>query len=331
MALERWTASPPEDFLHSMMLWIRMRNIPADFFTTKTMLKLASEIGEVEELAYDPKVSHTKDYIRALVTFKTDNPLKASRKLTIPGEVITIGFEYEKIHKRCFHCLRMTHEKIRCPLLRRGSNKDSSKSLARVMETNSRGSALVVESTPNHQATEPPNMRAEPLEDDTERLARIERVKQGIAETLENSSARLPKITQNLDKGKGHVFDFSEPSGKRLQLSGRDHVELPLNMERLDKETESASSSAPSHTFSAPALVATGFHFGRGRVTGNQSTVKSQRRRPPSWKRKTQAKQDNGASVSSANPSAVSSQAMKRKSACPLLSLERECMGPVSP
>ncbi|KAH0884901.1 hypothetical protein HID58_060997, partial [Brassica napus] len=158
---------------------------------------------------------------------------------------------------------------------------------------------------------------------DTERLARIERVKQGIAETLENSSARLPKITQNLDKGKGHVFDFSEPSGKRLQLSGRDHVELPLNMERLDNETESASSSAPSHTFSAPALVATGFHFGpssEGRVTRNQSTVKSQRRRPPSWKRKTQAKQDNGASVSSANPSAVSSQAMKRKSACPLLS-----------
>ncbi|KAF2567138.1 hypothetical protein F2Q68_00026361 [Brassica cretica] len=116
-------------------------------------------------------------------------------------------------------------------------------------------------------------MRAEPLEDDTERLARIERVKQGIAETLENSSARLPKITQNLDKGKGHVFDFSEPSGKRLQLSGRDHVELPLNMERLDKETESASSSAPSHTFSAPALVATGFHFEVFQAVGTGKAV----------------------------------------------------------
>ncbi|KAH0923522.1 hypothetical protein HID58_023540 [Brassica napus] len=164
------------------------------------------------------------------------------------------------------------------------------------------GSALVAESTRNHQASKPPNMRAEPLEsppgfpllflelsnqdrkmamlyishsDDTERLARIERVKQGIAETLENPSVRLPKITQNLDKGKGHVFDFSEPSGKRLQLSGRDHVELPLNMERLDNETESASSSAPIHTFSAPALVTTGFHLGpssEGRVHGNQST-----------------------------------------------------------
>ncbi|WZZ01322.1 hypothetical protein YC2023_073650 [Brassica napus] len=152
--------------------------------------------------------------------------------------------------------------------------------------------------------------------DDTERLARIERVKQGIAETLENPSVRLPKITQNLDKGKGHVFDFS-----------RDHVELPLNMERLDNETESASSSAPIHTFSAPALVTTGFHLGpssEGRVHGNQSTVKSQRRRPPSWKRKTQAKQDKGASALSANPTAVYSQVMKRKSVCPLLSSENK-------
>lgn len=53
----------------------------------------------MEEIAYDPKISHTKDYIRALVTIKADNPLKASRKLSIPGEVITIEFEFEKLHE----------------------------------------------------------------------------------------------------------------------------------------------------------------------------------------------------------------------------------------
>lgn len=60
MVLERWTSSPPEDFLNTMEIWIRIRNIPQIHFTTETMYKLASEIGKVEVIAYDPKISHTK-------------------------------------------------------------------------------------------------------------------------------------------------------------------------------------------------------------------------------------------------------------------------------
>lgn len=59
MVLERWTANPPEDFLQSMMIWIRIRHIPVNFFTSETMYKLASEVGMVEEIAYDPK-SHIR-------------------------------------------------------------------------------------------------------------------------------------------------------------------------------------------------------------------------------------------------------------------------------
>lgn len=67
------------------------------------MFKLASEIGKVEEIAYDPKVSHTKDYISALVKFNVNNPAKAARKFNMPeGGTVTIEFEYEKIHKRFF-------------------------------------------------------------------------------------------------------------------------------------------------------------------------------------------------------------------------------------
>jgi len=69
MVLERWTASPPVDFLNTMEIWIRIRNIPQIHFTSETMYKLASEIGKVEVIAYDPKVSHTKEYIRAKITF----------------------------------------------------------------------------------------------------------------------------------------------------------------------------------------------------------------------------------------------------------------------
>ncbi|KAJ4888344.1 Uncharacterized protein Rs2_28092 [Raphanus sativus] len=89
------------------------------------MFTLASEVGKVKEIAYDPKVSQTKDYIRALITFDVDKPAKATRQLNVPGgEAVTIGFVFEKIHKCCFHCLRLTHGKIRCPYLKRGFNKD---------------------------------------------------------------------------------------------------------------------------------------------------------------------------------------------------------------
>lgn len=84
-----------------MEIWIRIRHIPTIFFTEATMFTLASEIGKVEEIAYDLKVSQTKDYIRALITFNVDKPAKATRKLNVPsGGALTIEFEYEKIHKR---------------------------------------------------------------------------------------------------------------------------------------------------------------------------------------------------------------------------------------
>lgn len=225
MVLERWTATPPEDFLQTMRIWMRIRNIPVNHFTTGTMFKLASEVGKVEEIAYDPKVSHTKDYIRALITFNTDNSLKESRKLSIPGKVVTIGFEYEKIHKRCFHCLRLSHEKIRCPLLRRGaqSEKKGGSSHGREIERPQEGSSNsqrvgLLEGPPGFPPLFP-ELSPQDLKmamqyishaDKTERLARTERVRQGIAENKEEPSVRLTRITRDLDKGKCHVYSYQE-------------------------------------------------------------------------------------------------------------------------
>ena len=124
MVIDHWTANPPDDFLQYMELWIRIRHIPVNLFTTNTMYALAKEVGKVEEIAYDPKVSHTKDYIRAKILFNVDNPTKAFGRLEVSKEsTVTIEFEYEKIHKRCFHCLRLTHEKLHCPLLKKGAQK----------------------------------------------------------------------------------------------------------------------------------------------------------------------------------------------------------------
>lgn len=217
MVLECWTANPPASFLQSMLIWIRMRHIPVNFFTVETMHKLASEVGKVVEVAYDPKVSHNKDYIRALVLFDTNNPAKASRKLTVKGGTVTIEFDYERIHKRCFHCLRLTHEKAKCPFLKKGLNRVQS--VVEVPRVEHRGPVLTEPlSGPPGFPLMFPELSGEDRKmamlyishaDPTERLARIERVKQGIAENTAASSVHLTRITKELDKGKGPVFSYT--------------------------------------------------------------------------------------------------------------------------
>lgn len=303
MVLERWTPKPPQDFLQHMDIWIRMRNIPAVFFTAETMHKLASEVGKVEVIAYDPKVSHTKDYIRALVRFDTNKPAKATRKLNVPeGGTVTIEFDYEKIHKRCFHCLRLTHEKIKCPLLKRGVTREQ-KSVG-VSSVPMKGLSITepMEGPPGFPALFP-ELSSEDRKmamlyishaDETERRARIERVKQGIEENKAASSVHLTRITKELDKGKGHVFSYTEllksqHHDKSMQLY------IPQTQKKGEKKDEDIiSSSSEFSTSSAPlAPMGLGFQLGpssEGRVIGNTGAGKSQKRRRASWKRRVPGK-----------------------------------------
>ncbi|KAF2582028.1 hypothetical protein F2Q70_00008140 [Brassica cretica] len=157
--------------------------------------------------------------------------------------------------------------------------------------------------------------------DETERLAHIERVKQGIEESQAESSAMITKITRDLDKGKGHVFSFPEHAEKRQQRTTLYIGNSPNQDAALESEAESDSLASQYPGFSAPAMISTGFHLGpssEGRVTGNQSSSRSQRRRPHSWKRKVSAKASNGPSTLSSPATSSTPASMKRNSAAPL-------------
>ncbi|XP_013674427.2 uncharacterized protein LOC106378924 [Brassica napus] len=299
MVLERWTANPPASFLQSMLIWIRMRHIPVNFFTVETMHKLASEVGKVVEVAYDPKVSHTKDYIRALVLFDTNNPAKASRKLTIKGGTVTIEFDYERIHKRCFHCLRLTHEKAKCPFLKKGLNRVQS--VVEVPRVEHRGPVLTEPlSGPPGFPLMFPELSGEDRKmamlyishaDPTERLARIERVKQGIAENTAASSIAAPRSHNDDNSGEG---------------------------------TESSGSLFPA--CSAP-IAPSGFQLGpssEGRVIGSTGAHKSQRRRPQAWKRRATGKDLKLPAPLSIPSESGPISSSKRKAASPLPATENK-------
>ncbi|XP_048599590.1 uncharacterized protein LOC125579786 [Brassica napus] len=274
IALERWTANPPDDFLKTMDLWIRIRHIPVNHFTSDTMYRLASEVGKVDVIAYDPKVSQTKDYIRAKVCFNLENPAKASRKMNIKsgGTVIT-EFEYEKIHKRCFHCLRLTHEKIRCPLLRQGNIKDKQ---AQDVQQGSNQAAqiakplMIAEGPPGFPPLFPELSKQDQKmamlyishANETERRARIKRVKQGIADSTIETSIRLTKITNELDKGKGHVFSYQEETAPMKKQKPFLLVSRSEDSPGLLNDDEADSSATNTSFASAPTLIPTGFQLG---------------------------------------------------------------------
>lgn len=218
---------------------------PRESFTIDNMFALAKEIGKVEEIAYDPKVSHIKDYIRARILFNVDNPVKVFRKLEVSkGLIVIIEFEYEKIHKRCFHCRRLTHEKPRCPLLSRGAQS------AKPILQSPQASIEV-----HVNATRPDGPPRFPLlfhelsnedrkmailyishADETERRARIQRVQRGIDEN-KVSAMRLTKITKELDKGKDHVFSYQDLSSDKVPRSNSGQRHTP-SLYLRDKEEE---------------------------------------------------------------------------------------------
>lgn len=304
LALERWTEDPPIDFLRYMKVWIRIRHIPMKFFTTDTMFRLASEVGKVEEIAYDPKVSHTKDYIRALITFDTEKPAKASRKLMVKndGTMVTIEFEYERIHKRCFHCLCITHEKVRCPLLRRGATRQDPNTASpesRVQDIEERDESS--HRNPHNKGPPgfppmfpelPPHEQKAAMlyishADATEIQARIMRVRQAISDQGKTHVATLMKFTANLDKGKGHVYSYPEVT-QSAQIIKQTIPALSLPIIRDDVSDSAFSGVVGSQGLS----VTTGFQIGLSSKTpssGDSNAPKQQRRRPPSWKRKAQA------------------------------------------
>ncbi|KAH0883486.1 hypothetical protein HID58_059582 [Brassica napus] len=109
---------------------------------------------------------------------------------------------------------------------------------------------------------------------------------QGIEEKRTKSSICLTKITKELDKGKGHVFSYHDPTSDKFRISGYTQISHP-KLSLRDKEEDDTESSASHFSASLEPVHPTGFRLGPssgGRVSGIQGMSKAGRRRPSSWK-----------------------------------------------
>ncbi|KAG7588745.1 Reverse transcriptase domain [Arabidopsis suecica] len=116
VVMEKWIEKPPDDYLMFMPVWIRLRNVPVNYYTEETIKEVAACVGKVIQANFDSEKSQAQDYVRVQVLFDVRNPLRNSKDVQLPtGEIVSITFDYERIRKRCFHCQRLTHEKNLCP------------------------------------------------------------------------------------------------------------------------------------------------------------------------------------------------------------------------
>lgn len=298
MLLERWTPSPPPDFLTKFEIWIRIRNIPHNYYTVETMEELAKAIGKVVEIAYDPKVSQKSDFIRAKVLYDIAKPARDEKVLNIKdSDPVIISYEYEKIRRKCNHCFRLTHEKPKCPVLRKASNKPASASPAsasRTVDTHVREPAVISNARdgPPGFPLMFPELSARERQmallyishpDDVERTARIKRVELGIEESKRFEANATPALTYDVNKGKGLVYEYKDGSDRlrSISLGGPRHAQ--------SASPASCESSDQSSGFSMAASRSTGFAVGSSSgipVSGTSGLPKKTRNRPPSWKRR---------------------------------------------
>ncbi|KAG2306151.1 hypothetical protein Bca52824_025899 [Brassica carinata] len=292
MLLDRWIPSPPRNFLTTVDVWVRISKIPMNYYKIETMDFLASKVGRVLEIAYDPKVSQKETYIRAHVRLDIASPAFASKSLNLPsGGSVVIEFEYEKLRKRCFHCFRLTHERPLCPLLnRRAVVQTKSGTMVQAGERVAGSNAQVDDGVISAGPAVPPGFP--PLfpqlspetkkaalqyishSDETERRARIARVEMSILEGDADHTPARPIISQDLNNWKGHVFGFTDT--------------LKGSQELVDTCAEASESSALEATSSFSPVGSTVFRIGSSsdvHLSGTQSEGKKSRRRPNKWKR----------------------------------------------
>lgn len=280
IVLERWVENPPEDYLQYIPLWVQISKIPINYYTHSALTSLAEIIGEVKVLAFDPSKPITQPFIRAQVRFNVANPLRMAKVLNMGGgKTHTIHFDYEKLQKRCYTCKRLNHDNNICPWEVKKRQEAASLRREKIIAAKIQESPVLKHNDPlygvleEHQVGPNPltgrpkivpevleEMRRYLIADTGETMAlKIDKIKKSVAETerdpiLQKTILRLeaaPIFTTDLNKGKGHVFEYGEKEIERCDW------DLNVNPNKLMAASIRANSSAALH----PPLLLTSKSF----------------------------------------------------------------------
>lgn len=280
MVMDRWQEFPPPKFLQTSLIWIRIHNIPVNYFSLKTMDAIADAVGHVKTIEYDPDKPHLLEYVRVLVIVDLQNPLRDTKSVNLPkGLSAMVDIEYERVRKKCFQCLRLSYEKQKCPLLKSARNRGGQSSERRPEEVvpivHRQHCKNVVETImPMLAPTVPPGFRApsnivafevfEQMQlymnytDPEERRIREFRMKQALADLERNPSAQRsylrlenpPNVSTALNTDKGDVYYQRDSSqNERVAMNESvglmDHLVTDKEFQMVGSQTQISPKLAP--------------------------------------------------------------------------------------
>ncbi|XP_048628438.1 uncharacterized protein LOC125598285 [Brassica napus] len=274
IVLERWVENPPEDFLQYIPLWVQIRNIPVNCYTTEALAALGDLVGKTVLVGFDPTKPVTQDFIRVLVKFNVANPLRTSKVIELKGVPSTVRFSYERVQKRCFTCQRLNHENDLCPL-KVGQRQEEAKARREVaMENLEKNKRVLSVDDPlfgvleENQVIDVQSGQWKIAKDILDEMRRYLRAETGESHGVKvdkiqrsvtlaengTTSQRLalrmeapPIFTTDFNKRKGIVFDYNEKGDNSDALS------VKSNPKKLMAASFSAYSSDARRT--APPLL----------------------------------------------------------------------------
>ncbi|KFK31418.1 hypothetical protein AALP_AA6G109400 [Arabis alpina] len=109
IALERWVPSVRRDFPNTIPFWIVIRGLPDYRREVVSVRSIGEALGEFLEVDVSEPIP------RVRVTLDCDSPLILRRESDDAGQICVLDLQYEKLHKYCNRCFRLTHESASCP------------------------------------------------------------------------------------------------------------------------------------------------------------------------------------------------------------------------
>lgn len=335
LVIERWVEKPPPEYLQHIPVWVQLRNIPVNHYTVEAITAFGEFAGQVTEVTYDPLKPQNKDYVRVKVKFDVSKPLRRSKLINLPaGGTITILYDYERLQKRCYACQRLTHEQEKCPVVLRKLKGMSEEEKNLSFQNKRKAEPFIKESDPLfgvlseeqvglNPMTGRPRVAAEVLEgiihyllvtSEEERIARRERVKKSISNLANDPIGQkimlrlepAPLISVDLDKGKGHVFNFeaqcmnksAEAKGEEAQKiliaairSGNANSRKPLLPAPMSDLGEDFVLESSNSSMSCPTVYRIGLN--EASSSGILTKKGKPRKRPHKSKRRLKRKEDN--------------------------------------
>ncbi|KFK34310.1 hypothetical protein AALP_AA5G128800 [Arabis alpina] len=109
IALERWVPTVRRDFPNTIPFWIVIKGLPDYRREAVSVQSIGEALGEY--MAVD--VSEPIPRVRVMLN--CDSPLIMRRESDDAGQICVLQLQYEKLHKYCSQCSRLTHEAPFCP------------------------------------------------------------------------------------------------------------------------------------------------------------------------------------------------------------------------